>query len=90
VSLTLAFVERGRAGLVSTDPPGANLDYLWIAEHTPEPVEGMAPTMSECQIPQPFGARSAGDDTCATLHNNLYAGRVIWLDRCHKFEIDEV
>jgi len=50
----------------------------------------LAPTLSERQIPQPFRARSAGDDTCATLHDDLDARRIIWLDRRHKLEVDQV
>jgi hypothetical protein len=64
--------------------------HFRIADHAPEPTEGMTPTMSECQIPQPFRAHSAGNDTCATLHDHLYARGIIWLDRCHKFEIDKM
>jgi len=45
---------------------------------------------SERQISQSFRACSAGDDTCSTLHDNLYARGIIRLDRCHKFEIDKV
>jgi len=45
---------------------------------------------SERQISQPFRACSAGDDTCSTLHDSLYARGIIRLDRCHKFEIDKV
>jgi len=37
-------------------------------------------------VTAPVHAAAAGDDPCATFHDNLDARRVVGLDGCHVFE----
>ena len=77
--------------LIGTDLLNAHLNYFLFADHMfCKRSRRITSSVSERQFTQSFRARSAGDDPCATFHDNLDPCSIVLFNRRHVFKVNEV